>query len=272
MAVGILGRKVGMTSVFDQQGKRVPVTVIEAGPCTITGIRQKEKDGYSAVQLGYEDIREKLVNKPVLGFFKKIKVAPKRFLCEFPGDQADSLDIGAEIRINNFKLGEYVDVRGTSIGKGFQGVVKRHNFSGGHTSHGCKTGRKPGSIGMCATPSRVFKGKKLPGQMGNKAVTIQNMKVVSVDLENNLLVVKGSVPGAENTLLTIYNSLKRGVKDKTWSAYGEDTLENWKKEAAESKAAEAKRIADAEAKKKAAAAQAAKKAATQAPGRSSKKK
>ena len=133
MGVGILGKKIGMTSIFDRNGKRVPVTVIEAGPCAITAIRQTEKDGYSAVQLGYSDMREKLVNKAKAGFFKKIKVAPKRYMAEFSSAKIDGVEVGNEIRVDNFQFGEYVDITGNSIGKGFQGVMKRHNFSGGHS-------------------------------------------------------------------------------------------------------------------------------------------
>ncbi len=256
-----------MTSVFDQQGKRVPVTVIEAGPCKVTSIRSKEKEGYSAIQLGYEDIREKLVNKPKKGFFAKNKIEAKRFLREFRTEKAEGIEVGTELRVDNFHLGDFVDVSGISIGKGFQGVVKRHGYSGGPASHGAKTGRRPGSIGMCATPARVLKGTKLPGQMGNKRVTVQNMKVVGVDLEHNLMTVKGSIPGAEGSFLIIQNSIKKGLKDKAWKPFTKESLDVWKKEIEDLKAAEKKKIDDAEAAKKAKAAAAAKKAATQAPGR-----
>jgi large subunit ribosomal protein L3 len=270
MQISLLGKKLGMTSLFDRYGHRMPVTVIEAGPCTVTAV--KESNAKSSVQLGYEDIKEKHVTKPMAGFFKKIKVSPKRYLCEFSSAKTEGLEVGAEIRVDNFHMGDYVDITGTSIGKGFQGVVKRHGYSGGPASHGSKTGRIPGSIGMCATPSRVLKGTKLPGQMGNETVTVQNLKVVSIDLEKNILVVEGSVPGAENGVLTIQDSLKRGAKDKAWKPFTKDSIENWKKEIAEIKAAIEKKEQEAEAKKKAAAAAAAKKAATQAAGRVTKRK
>jgi len=197
MSVSLLGQKLGMTAVYDRSGNRVPVTVLEAGPCQVTEIRNTEKNGYTALQLGFQDVREKRLRKAELNFFKKRNLAPKRHIQEFKTDSSEGLEVGQEFRVDNFKRGEFVDVAGVSIGKGFQGVVKRHGFSGGPKSHGSKCGREPGSTGQSAYPSRVFRGRPMPGQMGNSRVTIQNAEVVQVDLENNLLLVKGSIPDAE---------------------------------------------------------------------------
>jgi len=221
--VGLLGQKFGMTQIFDENGNDIPVTILECGPCTVTQVKTKYKDGYSAIQLGYQEKRENKTKKPELGHFKKNNLTPKKSLREFRTEQVEDVKVGDTFRVNNFEEGDIVDVLGTSIGKGYQGVVKRHGFSGGERRHGSKFGREPGSIGHSATPSRVFKGTKLPGQLGNKQVTVQNLKIVKVDLENNLLLVKGNVPGFAGNLLTVKNSIKKG-KEKSWLIYKEEEV------------------------------------------------
>jgi len=213
--IGLLGRKVGMTQLFDEGGNPFPVTVLQVGPCVITQLRTQAKDGYTAVQLGFMDKKESRSTKPWVGHFKKAKSGPKRFLREVRTESVEGLEIGEELKVDHFEVGEYVDVEGISIGKGFQGVVKRHHFRGGPKSHGSMFGRVAGSIGASSFPSRVVKGMRMPGQMGNQRVTIQNLKVVKVDPENNLLVVNGPVPGAETGCLVIRTALKRG-KAKSW--------------------------------------------------------
>ena len=192
---GLLGKKIGMTSVFSADGKNVPCTVIECGPCVVTQIKTVETDGYAAVQVGFQDVKEKNVSAPLLGHFKKAGVSPKRHLAEFVYEQ--DLNLGDAVTVDLFGENDFVDVVGTSKGKGFQGVVKRHGFGGvGQTTHGQDDRlRKPGSIGACSYPAKVFKGLRMGGQMGGKRVTTQNLKVLKVIPEHNLLLVKGSVPG-----------------------------------------------------------------------------
>ncbi|MGI6521745.1 MAG: 50S ribosomal protein L3 [Fermentimonas sp.] len=201
---GLLGKKIGMTSVFSAEGKNIPCTVIEAGPCVVTQVKTIEKDGYEAIQLGFVDKKEKHTTKAEKGHFKKAGVTPKRHLAEFKGFTKE-YEAGAEIGVDIFSDTVYVDVVGTSKGKGFQGVVKRHGFSGAaETSHGQGgVTRSPGSIGMSSTPSRVLKGKKMAGQMGNERVTVQNLQVMKVIPEHNLLLLKGSVPGANGSIVII---------------------------------------------------------------------
>jgi large subunit ribosomal protein L3 len=201
---GLLGKKIGMTSVFSAEGKNIPCTVIEAGPCVVTQVKTIEKDGYEAIQLGFVDKKEKHTTNAEKGHFKKAGVTPKRHLAEFKGFTKE-YEAGAEIGVDIFSDTVYVDVVGTSKGKGFQGVVKRHGFSGAaETSHGQGgVTRSPGSIGMSSTPSRVLKGKKMAGQMGNERVTVQNLQVMKVIPEHNLLLVKGSVPGANGSIVLI---------------------------------------------------------------------
>ncbi len=203
----IIGKKIGMTQVFDPDGKVIPVTVIAAGPCWVVQKKTKEKDGYEAIQVGYDPAREKRVNKPRKGHFAKAGVLPTRVLREFRG--VSDLEVGAELKADVFAPGAVVDVIGTSIGRGFQGVVKRHHFSGGPATHGSKTGRIPGSVGASAWPSRVIPGKKLPGQMGNVRVTVRNITVVGVDVELNLIWLKGAVPGARNGYLVLREAGKK---------------------------------------------------------------
>ena len=213
--IGLLARKIGMTQLFDEEGHTVPVTVLQAGPCVVTQLKTKEKDGYNAVQLGFGIKKEKQVSKPLLGQFKRAGVLPQRFVREIRTDALEGLKAGMELNVDQFEVGEYVDVEGISIGKGFQGVVKRHHFKGGPKSHGSTFGRVAGSIGASSFPSRVVKGMRMPGQMGNQQVTIQNLKVVKVDSENHLLALRGSVPGTEDQYLVIRTSLKKG-KPKPW--------------------------------------------------------
>lgn len=202
---GILGKKIGMTSLFDENGDAVPCTVIEAGPCYVTQVRTKEKDGYEAVQLGFDEKNDRLINKPLKGHFIKATTKALRLLREFKGFNGTHLKPGDEVKVDLFSPGDIVDVRGKSKGRGFQGVVKRHHFSGvGMTTHGASDRvRAPGSIGGSSYPSRVFKGMRMGGRMGFEQVTIKNLKVVKVIPESNILIVRGSVPGAINGYLEI---------------------------------------------------------------------
>jgi large subunit ribosomal protein L3 len=201
---GLIGKKVGMTSVFSAEGKSIPCTVIEAGPCYVTQIKTIETDGYEAVQVGFADKKEKRTTQPLAGHFKKAGIAPKKKLVEF-SDFEQELELGSEINVELFADATFVDITGISKGKGFQGVVKRHGFAGvGQATHGQHNRlRAPGSIGACSTPSRVFKGLRMAGQTGNSAATIQNLKVLKVIAENNLLLVKGSIPGAKGSYVII---------------------------------------------------------------------
>jgi large subunit ribosomal protein L3 len=205
---GLIGKKLGMTSVYDENGVAVPVTVIEAGPCVVVQLKDNEKDGYAAVQLGFEDQKEQRMIKPELGHFKKAGVTAKRVLKEFRVDSAE-VAVGDVVSASAFEGVNYVDIVATGKGRGFQGVVKRYNFGGGRASHGGGWVRRTGSIGMCEHPARVFKGKKMPGQMGDKRVTTQNLKVIQVRPEENLILVKGSVPGATGGIVTIKEALKK---------------------------------------------------------------
>ena len=208
MKKAILARKLGMTQIFNEAGELVPVTVLQAGPCVVTQVKTVENDGYAAVQVGFEDIREKLVNKPVKGMFDKAGVSYKRFVREFKleGEYAVKDEIKAEI----FEAGDKVDATAVAKGKGFQGAIKRHGQSRGPMAHGSKYHRHAGSNGACSSPSKVFKGKKMPGHMGGKQVTTQNLEIVRVDAEKNLLLVKGAVPGPKKALVTIKESVKAG--------------------------------------------------------------
>ena len=209
MKKAILGKKIGMTQIFDENGKVVPVTVIEAGPCVVSQKKTIETDGYEAVQIGFGDLRPKLVNKPAKGHFDKFGIAPKRVLRECRFEDISTYNVGDIIKADVFEAGEKVDVVGTSKGKGYAGVIKRWNFRRLKESHG--TGpvvRKGGSNGACSDPSRVFKGKKLPGHMGSQTITIQNLEVVRVDLDKNVILVKGSVPGAKGAILKLKTSVK----------------------------------------------------------------
>lgn len=201
---GLLGKKIGMTSVFSAEGRSLPCTVIELGPCVVTQIKTVDKDGYDAIQLGFGECKEKHTTNPLKGHFKKAGVAPKRHLAEFKGFEV-AYKLGDTVGVDIFENVQYVDVVGTSKGKGFQGVVKRHGFAGvGETTHGQHNRKRaPGSIGACSYPAKVFKGLRMAGQMGNERVTVQNLEVIKVMPEHNLLVVKGSVPGAKGSILAV---------------------------------------------------------------------
>lgn len=208
MKKGILGRKHGMTQIFDEKGEVIPVTVIEAGPCVVVQKKTVETDGYNAIQVGFGDVKEKRLTKPLIGHFKKAGVLFKRYLREFRLDDISGYEVGSEIKVDIFKPGDRVDVTGISKGKGFAGVVKRYGANRGPMSHGSKYHRRVGSMGATTDPGRTFKGKIMPGHMGHERVTIQNLEVVKVDPELNLLLVKGSVPGPKGSLLIIKDSVK----------------------------------------------------------------
>ena len=203
----IIGKKIGMTQIFDEKGVVIPVTAIEAGPCVVAQVKTEETDGYNAIQLGYGDIKDKHINKPEKGHFAKTKLTPKKHLREFRVNTVEE-KVGDEIKADVFTAGEKIDVQGTTKGKGFQGVIKRHGQHRGPMGHGSMYHRRPGSMGSTSTPGRVFKGKKLPGHMGMQTVTIQNLDVVRVDLDKNIILVKGSVPGPKGAILKIRSAVK----------------------------------------------------------------
>jgi len=210
MKKAILATKVGMTQVFSDEGVLIPVTVLQAGPCVVTQVKTVDNDGYGAVQVGFVDKREKLVNKPMKGQFSKAGVSYKRYVRELKLENAEEYAVAQEIKADIFAAGDKVDATATSKGKGFQGAIKRHGQSRGPMTHGSKFHRHAGSNGSASDPSKVFKGKKMPGQMGNKKVTIQNLEIVRVDAENNLLLVKGAVPGPKKSLVKIKETVKSG--------------------------------------------------------------
>ena len=207
MTKGILGRKIGMTQVFVENGDLVPVTVIEASPNVVLQKKSVVTDGYEAVQVGFEDLREKLANKPLKGHVAKANTAPKRFVRELRNVNLEEYEVGQEVKVDIFAEGDIVDVTGISKGKGFQGAIKRHNQSRGPMAHGSRYHRRPGSMGPVA-PNRVFKNKLLPGRMGGERITVQNLQIVKVDTERNLLLVKGNVPGPRKALITVKSALK----------------------------------------------------------------
>jgi len=207
---GILGRKVGMTQIFDENGLVIPVTVIEVEPNVVVQVKTTEKEGYDALQVGFGSIKDKNVNKPLKGHFAKAGVPVKRVLREFRVANPTEFTVGQELKADLFAEGERVDVTGTSKGKGFQGVIKRHGQRSGPSAHGSRYHRRPGSMGAATFPGRVFKGKKLPGHMGHVQITIQNLEVVKIDVERNALLVKGAVPGPKKGLLTIKETIKSG--------------------------------------------------------------
>ena len=209
MKKAILATKVGMTQIFNENGSLIPVTVLQATPNVVTQVKTVENDGYAAVQVGFGEIRDVLVNKPRKGHFAKAGVANKRFLREFKFENAAEYTVGQEIKADIFAEGDKIDATGISKGKGFQGAIKRHGLSRGPMKHGSKYHRHAGSNGPATTPGRVFKGKHMPGQMGNVKVTVQNLEVVKVDVENNLLLVKGAVPGAKKALLVLKETVKK---------------------------------------------------------------
>ena len=208
MKKALIGKKLGMTQIFDENGVVIPVTVIEAGPCVVAQVKTLEKDGYEAIQLGFGEVKEKKVNKPEKGHFTKANIKPLKHLREFKLDSIEGIKVGDELKADIFAVGDKIDVQGTSKGKGFQGVIKRHGQSRGPMGHGSMYHRRPGSMGPTSTPGRVFKGKKLPGHMGHVTVTIQNLDIVKVDMDKNVLLVKGSVPGAKGAILKIKSAVK----------------------------------------------------------------
>ena len=208
MSKGLIAKKLGMTHVFADDGRRIPVTVLEAGPCSVIQKKTAAKDGYNAIQIGFDATEAQRVNKPMLGHFKGAAKGAFRVLRELRLDAVDTFNIGDALTAEMFAPGELIDVVGTSKGKGFQGVIKRWNFKGGRASHGSRFHRAPGSIGCSATPSRVFKNKKMPGQLGNEQVTVQRLQVVRVDAAENLVLVKGAIPGPKNGIVVIKNTVK----------------------------------------------------------------
>jgi large subunit ribosomal protein L3 len=203
MPLGILGNKIGMTQIVDELGNLVPVTILRAGPCTVTQIKTAETDGYNAVQLGYAQVSSKILNKPQIGHLEKVGVPLLRYLHEYKVSDTNELTLGQNLGVDIFEAGNLVDVTGKSIGKGFAGLQKRHNFGRGPMTHGSKNHRAPGSIGAGTTPGRVYPGKKMAGQLGAKQVTIKKLKVLIVDAENNLIILKGAVPGKPGNLISI---------------------------------------------------------------------
>ena len=208
MKKGLIGKKIGMIQIFNEEGKVIPVTVIEAGPCVVSQVKTEETDGYNSIQLGFGAIKESKENKPDRGNFTKANIAPARYLREFRVDSIEDVKVGDELKADIFMAGDKIDIQGTSKGKGFQGVIKRHGQHRGPMGHGSMYHRRPGSMGSTSTPGRVFKGKKLPGHMGAETVTIQNLEVIKVDLDKNIILVKGSVPGAKGSILKIKSSVK----------------------------------------------------------------
>lgn len=210
MKKALIAKKIGMTQIFTEEGAVIPVTVVEAGPCAVVQIKTVEKDGYSAVQFGFGEIKLSKTNKPMQGHFKKADVAPKKYLREFKLDDIDSLNTGDIVKADVFEVGDIVDVSGTSKGKGTAGTIKRWNFSRLKESHGTgPNARHAGSLGACSSPSRVFKGKKMAGHLGAEKVTVQNLSVAKVDAENNLIAIKGAIPGAKGSIVTVTSAVKK---------------------------------------------------------------
>lgn len=208
MGIGLLGNKMGMTQIFDQSGNIIPVTIIKVGPCVVTQIKTKLKDGYTAVQIGYQNIPSKTLTQPELGHLQKSKISSLKYLKEFRIDEeiTNDIQIGQVLNVDMFQPGQFINVQGRTIGKGFSGLQKRHNFTRGPMTHGSKNHRAPGSIGMGTTPGRVLPGKKMSGQLGNKIRTSKKLKIIQINLEENILVIKGAVPGKPGNLLSIISS------------------------------------------------------------------
>jgi len=206
VAIGLLGNKIGMTQIFDESGNIIPVTILKVGPCVVTQIKTNSKDGYDSIQIGYGNVSNKLLNQPKLGHLQKSNIQPLKYLKEFKVSREDEFQIGQVLNVESFSSGQFVNIKGKTIGKGFSGLQKRHNFNRGPMTHGSKNHRAPGSIGMGTTPGRVLPGKKMAGQLGNKTTTIKKLKVIQINSEENILVVKGSVPGKSGNLLNIVPS------------------------------------------------------------------
>jgi large subunit ribosomal protein L3 len=209
MKKGLIGKKIGMTQIFDESGKVIPVTVVEAGPCAVTQIKTLENDGYQAIQVGFGDVKVSRVNKPLKGHFDKADVAPKKTLKEFRLDSIEGIEVGNILKADIFEVGEIVDVKGTSKGHGTSGAIKRWNFSRLRMTHGTGPNhRHAGSLGACSSPSRVFKGKKMAGHYGHETVTVQNLTVAKIDAENNLIAIKGAIPGPKGGIVVIADAVK----------------------------------------------------------------
>jgi large subunit ribosomal protein L3 len=206
VSVGLLGNKIGMTQIFDESGNIVPVTILKVGPCVITQVKTKVKDGYNSIQIGYGNVSSKSLTQPELGHLQKSNIQPLKYLKEFRIADQDKFEVGQILKVDSLSSGQLVNICGKSIGKGFSGLQKRHNFTRGPMTHGSKNHRLPGSIGMGTSPGRVLPGKKMAGQLGNKVTTIQKLKVIQINLEENILVIKGSVPGKPGNLLSIVPS------------------------------------------------------------------
>ena len=206
MAVGLLGNKIGMTQIFDESGNIIPVTILKVGPCVITQVKTKLKDGYDSIQIGYGSVGHKTLSQPELGHLQKSNIQPLKYLKEFKITEEDEFTIGQVLNVDSFTPGQLVNIRGKSVGKGFSGLQKRYNFTRGPMTHGSKNHRAPGSIGMGTTPGRVLPGKKMAGQLGNKIATIKKLKIIQINLEKNILVIKGSVPGKPGNLVSIVPS------------------------------------------------------------------
>ena len=206
MAIGLLGNKIGMTQIFDESGNIIPVTILKVGPCVVTQVKTKSKDGYDSIQIGYGNVLSKALTQPELGHLQKSNIQPLKYLKEFKITEESDFSIGQILNVDSFSPGQFVNIRGKSIGKGFAGLQKRHNFTRGPMTHGSKNHRAPGSIGMGTTPGRVLPGKKMAGQLGNKITTIKKLKVIQINSNENVLVIKGSVPGKPGNLLSIVPS------------------------------------------------------------------
>lgn len=206
MSVGLLGNKIGMTQIFDESGNIIPVTILKVGPCVVTQVKTKSKDGYDSIQVGYGNVSPKALTQPELGHLQKSDIQPLRYLKEFRVSEENEFNLGQVLDVNSFSPGQLINIQGKSIGKGFSGLQKRYNFSRGPMTHGSKNHRAPGSIGMGTSPGRVLPGKKMSGQVGNKVTTMKKLKVIQVNLEENILVIKGSVPGKPGNLLSIVGS------------------------------------------------------------------
>ena len=206
MVIGLLGNKIGMTQIFDESGNIIPVTILKVGPCVVTQVKTKLKDGYDSIQIGYGNVSNKALTQPELGHLQKSNIQPLKYLKEFKVNNTNEFQIGQVLNVESFVTGQLVSIRGKSIGKGFSGLQKRHNFTRGPMTHGSKNHREPGSIGMGTTPGRVLPGKKMAGQLGNKITTIQKLQVIQINSEENILVIKGSVPGKPGNLLSIVPS------------------------------------------------------------------
>ena len=206
MSIGLLGNKIGMTQIFDESGNIIPVTILKVGPCVVTQVKTKSKDGYDSIQIGYKNVASKSLTQPELGHLQKSNIQPLKYLKEFRINEINEFHLGQVLNVDSFQPGQFVNINGKTIGKGFSGLQKRHNFTRGPMTHGSKNHRAPGSIGMGTTPGRVLPGKKMAGQLGNKIITIKKLKIIQINSEENILVIKGSIPGKPGNLLSIVPS------------------------------------------------------------------